>query len=635
MSNKSISYRLNIFISGAVFCVFIALMVVNFLFNRSLLRENIENKAITISSEVNSLVNQKVVTSKEVSQNVAGQIIYYGEKGDAEDFLSKVMSRYPFLIAIHVKLDTALSMPYNNFYLYRDSLNETFNQSSEPAFNCETARQVFENIPFTNVSGWTDPYRCGARGTVAVSYYTPVVVTNVTGEKKFAGQVICELSLTELNADLNKLKIGKRGYVFLINRKGDYVTHPDEKLILNNNIFTLPSKTLDKEKVGLEDVIANGKTLSTVGYPEYFNYEKVWAYFSPVAQSDWFLIFTVPFHEMFAPLYRATFRMLLFALVGLALVFFFIQYITKKLIEPLSDVTSRLTRLSIPPEKEKGYTKNEVKRVSESVEYLKAWFDRDRLAHEEEELNSLRRKQDLQQASEIQQGLIKINFPAFPERNDIDLHAIYKPARAVSGDLFDYFFIDDNNLVFTIGDVSGKGVPAAIFMSVAQTIIKNKSSCKTAKSIVKKVNAELCQGNRHQYFLTLFLGVLNMKKGVLNYCNAAHDFPFILKANGKITELKDTHGLPLGLYSDRGYSDTRMKLEKGDTLILYTDGVTELLNEKKVQFGTERFKENLKKLSGQSPAEIVTRLDEKLESFKGESLQQSDDICLFVIQYNP
>lgn len=639
MFKKSIAYRLKVFISFAVFCVFIVFIVANFLFNRSLLRENIENKAITLSASVNALVNEKVVTTQEVSRNIAEQFAYYGMNDNAELLLTTVMEKYPFLNAMHIRIDSSVSFPYHYYSFSNENGQMSFGQGSTPVCRCPDVRQLMEEALSADGPGWSDPYRCGRMGNVSVAYHTPVLMTDASGEKVQIGQVLAELSMTELNEDLGSLKIGERGYAFLINKSGDYITHPIKEFILNRNIFTLPSRILDPKKIDLDEVIAQGKTVSSIAHPEHLDNDKAWAYFSPVERTGWFLVFTYPFTELFRELYRVTFRMFLFALGGLIIVFFFIDFITQKLIDPLSDVTSRLNRLSSPLLKGTGQggdrTEDEVKMVSDSLEYLKTWFEQYRVAHEQQELNSLRHKQDLQQASEIQQGLIKSRFPAFPERQDIDLHAIYKPARVVSGDLFDYFFLDNDHLLFTIGDVSGKGIPAAIFMSVAQTIIKTNSSYKKAKTMVQKANVELCSGNRHQYFLTLFLGVLNVKTGELNFCNAAHDFPYILKADGKITELGFTHGLPLGLYPDRSYSDMRIKLEKGDTLVLYTDGVTELHNGKKVQFGHERFKASLKKWAELKPAEMTSRLFHQLEVFKGTDFPQTDDICMFVIRYKP
>jgi sigma-B regulation protein RsbU (phosphoserine phosphatase) len=635
MFNKSIAYRLTFFISLAVIIVFVAFIIANYLFNRKILHDNIENHAISMSMEVNSLVNQNTVITREVSKNIAEQVIYYSQNEDTEILLSMVMKKYPFLNAIHVKIDSLVSLPFNYYYIFRSVDEEfVFQKNTAPIFYCQIEKQLFENISDSTASGWTEPYRCHEKGNVVVSYYTPVVYYDKDGRKSYSGHVICEILLTELNNAINQMDIGERGYAFLITNEGDYITHPNEDWILNQNVYALSTKSVNRKKLNLDEILQNKQTGSAVVYPEILNFEKSWVYYTPVNENRWFLLFIMPYRELFGQLYQVTTRMFIFALAGIFLIFFIIKYITKTLVEPLSNVTSKLTALSGTDEKN-GSTLNEVKRVSDTLELLKEWFDQYRIASEQEELNSLRRKQDLQQASEIQQSLIKTNFPAFPNRNDIDLYAIYQPARVVSGDLFDYFFIDDENLVFTIGDVSGKGIPAAVFMSVAQTIIRNKTtSLKKAKEIVSDVNIELSTSNKHQYFLTLFLGVLNLKSGVLNYCNAAHDFPYILKPNGNITGLNEAHGLPLGLYPEKEYKDTRIKLAKGDCLVLYTDGVTELLNDRKIQYGTERFKENLAKLANLAPSDMVKKLYENLEQFRGDS-PQTDDICLFAIKYMP
>ena len=634
MLNKSIAYRLTLFISLAVITVFVAFITANYIFNRKLLRSNIENHAISMSMEVNSLVKQNTLTTNEVARNITKQIIYYSKNEDAEFLLSMAMQEYPFLNAIHVKVDSSVSLPFNHYSIFHDANdNLIFKENTESLFYCQTQRELFENIPDSAVSGWTEPYRCHAKGNVVVSYFTPIIAFKQDGQETFSGHVICELSLTELNEAINQMEIGERGYAFLITDEGDYITHPNEDWILNKNVYSLPSKSITQEKINIETTFQNRLTGSTIVYPEILDFEKSWVYYTPVNENRWFLIFIMPYKELFHELTWITIRMILFALVGILVIYLIIYYITKKLIEPLSDVTTRLTVFRGENTTKKN-TSNEVQMVSETLEYLKEWFDQYRTVSEEEEMKSLRRKQDLQQASEIQMGLIKTTFPAFPDRNDIDLYAIYKPARVVSGDLFDYFFIDNENLVFTIGDVSGKGIPAAIFMSVAQTIIRSKADGKDPRKIVKKSNIELSTSNHHQYFLTLFLGVLNLRTGILNYCNAAHDFPYILKPDGTITELNEAHGLPLGLYPDKEYKESQIKLEKGDTIILYTDGVTDLLNEQKIQFGSERLREKLQNMGDHPPAEIVVNIEKDLEDFRGDH-PPGDDICFFAIKYKP
>jgi len=173
-------------------------------------------------------------------------------------------------------------------------------------------------------------------------------------------------------------------------------------------------------------------------------------------------------------------------------------------------------------------------------------------------------------------------------------------------------------------------------MSVSQTIIKSVSAnldLKRSKDIVQEVNEQLYSNNVHQFFLTLFLGILDIKTGRLTYCNAAHTSSYVLKANGKLDVLSETHGLPLGLYREKVYRESRYNLEKGDSIILYTDGVTELQDESRLQYGDYRLKENLKSLAGLSPKEMIRRIENSLKQFLGDE-DQNDDICILVLKYN-
>jgi sigma-B regulation protein RsbU (phosphoserine phosphatase) len=266
------------------------------------------------------------------------------------------------------------------------------------------------------------------------------------------------------------------------------------------------------------------------------------------------------------------------------------------------------------------------------LDYLRSWYEKFETKQQHEEKLSTQREQDLLEASEIQMSLINNDFTAFENRNDIDLYAVYKPARIVSGDLFDFFFIDNDNLFFTIGDVSGKGISAAFFMSVAQTVLKSNSRLKSPGKIVSSANNELYTVNHHQFFLTLFCAVLNIKTGVLKYCNAAHTSTLILNLNGDITELEQSHGMPLGLYSNKEYSESSVKLNPGDSIILYSDGVTELLDANIQHFGTERFYQTLGPLSTLKPKILIEEIEKTLDLFKGK-MKPVDDITIMVLQF--
>lgn len=631
MFNKSIAYRLSIYISLAVVGVFIAFIILTSVYNSRIIKENIKNKAIGLSSEVIMKVEKNLIMTSEISSNIAQQILFYNQHDNAELLISTFMEKHQLLNAIHVNIDSGVpSFNFHNYYSYRASDSIIFEKSNNK-HQCLNSKTIFEKVTISNNPGWTEVFRCPNNGNMVVSYYSPILVNNGNTIKRI-GEVICELSLIDLNDTINNIKIRENGYAFLMSREGLYLTHPNEDLVFTQNVFSLSDEIYNKKETNTKEVLDKGLTGSLIAYPEYLNFEKSWVYYTPIKETGWTVVFVMPYDELFKPLYLKLLRMLFFSALGILIIYLIVSYISNKLVEPLSEITSQLKNFSNLSGDFELNTLNEVQLVSESLNFLKSWYEKFKI-HQNREVNRNHlRRQDLIEASEIQQSLIKTDFSDFSKNIDIDLFAIYKPVRIVSGDLYDYFLLDNENVIFTVGDVSGKGVSAAFFMSVAQTIIKSNALYKRAKKIVNLSNNELYTNNQHQFFLTLFLGVLNLKTGVLNYCNAAHTFTYILKLNGEIIELNESHGLPLGLYPDKKYSDSKITLEAGDSIVLYTDGVTEQRNENKRQFGNENFKRSLSQLGSFSPNNMIKRIEKNLDLFRGKA-SQIDDITIMVIKY--
>ncbi len=625
MVNKSIAYRLSFFVSIAVILVFIAFIFAYFTFNQQLLRENIENKAIGLSAEVSALINREVNSIVEVTANLAEQVDYYHQHGDVNKLITPVVTQYPYLLSVQVYLDTSYSLPYHFFSVTKNGNRIEYKQQESPHFGSITEKRTFDKALNSNSPIWSDPFLAQGNNEAFITYYRPFNIDSAGGAF-LRGLISGKLSLTLLSDTINRVKVGKRGYAFLADKNGKFMTHPENRKIFNSNFLISSKKARNSNSQITEKFFSERERGSAIIYPELLDYEKSWVYFSFIPNTRWYLVYVMPYHELYRELYAVTFRMSVFALIGIVLIYFLVSYIIKRQIKPLSTITSKLTSFSSPF---KLNTKNEVKQVANSLEYLKVWFEQYQVARQKEELNNFQHNRDLHQASEIQQSLIKTSFPAFPNRTDIDLYAIYKPAQIVSGDLFDYYFIDDDNLMFTIGDVSGKGIPAAIFMSVCQTVIRNNAHFRYPNKIVEITNSELCTSNNHQYFLTLFLGVLNVKTGILTYCNAAHTFPYILKSSGKLNEIQSTHGLPLGLYSKKEYGEEKIHLESGDSIILYTDGVFVALNEKNMLLGSQFFKESLKNKKNLSPKKIIDLLDNDLAK---KEILYKDDICILAIK---
>ena len=638
MLNKSIAYRLSIYISLAVISVFIAFIIIVFLFNIRLIKENIQYKAENTNVEVTSRVKEYVVTVQEVTGNIADQIIFYDQEHSVENFLSTLLEKYKFINALHVNLDNDVKVDYHNFFAYRSEDSIHFYHTNDKIETCVNTHPNYIKMIESEDEDWSEPILCERNQRVVVSYLAPVYNMKEGDNKRQVGEVVCELSLLELNDTINSIKVGEKGYTLLLSREGVYLTHPNKEWVLNRSVYNVPKRVYETDENSITEFLKSGSTGTLIARPELLDYEKSYVSYSRVSETGWIILMIIPYTELFEPLYVPILKMLFFSVLGILIIYILITYISNQQIQPLSSLTSQLKRFSdISGETYAGQdSMNEIKQVSESLNLIKSWYEKNRMKTQNEEKLDKIKEDDIFQAAEIQQSLIKEEYPAFPNTAEIELFTLYKPARVVSGDLFDYFFRDEDHLVFTNGDVSGKGVPAAFFMSVSQTIIKSVSAnldLKRSKDIVQEVNEQLYSNNVHQFFLTLFLGILDIKTGRLTYCNAAHTSSYVLKANGKLDVLSETHGLPLGLYREKVYRESRYNLEKGDSIILYTDGVTELQDESRLQYGDYRLKENLKSLAGLSPKEMIRRIENSLKQFLGDE-DQNDDICILVLKYN-
>jgi sigma-B regulation protein RsbU (phosphoserine phosphatase) len=244
---------------------------------------------------------------------------------------------------------------------------------------------------------------------------------------------------------------------------------------------------------------------------------------------------------------------------------------------------------------------------------------------------------ELSIARNIQMGFLPQTFPAFPGHKEFDLHAIIEPAKEVGGDLYDYFMIDDRHLYFLIGDVSDKGVPAALFMAVTKTLFGTHASQadRAISEVMRRVNKELSSENPWQMFVTAFACVLDLETGEIQYCDGGHEPPFIIRLGKELEIVKKVPGAALCFFEDFSYVLGTMQLHPGDALVLYTDGVTEAMNKDRKMFRREGIAEALRSYSSETTpaATISRRLLDHVRVF-ADNEPQSDDITILVVCYS-
>ncbi len=241
---------------------------------------------------------------------------------------------------------------------------------------------------------------------------------------------------------------------------------------------------------------------------------------------------------------------------------------------------------------------------------------------------------ELDVAAKIQAAALPVLTEEFPGRPELDVFAIMDPAKEVGGDFYDVFFIDEDHLALVIADVSGKGVPAALFMMISKTLIKSSCVGKTDPGIIlTEVNKLLCEHNQNDMFVTVWLGILELSTGIVKASSAGHEYPVKTGEDGQMELVKDRHGLVLGGMEMAKYRMYEWQLRPGDVLFVYTDGVPEAINDKVEQYGTDRMVEALRRCESHNPEELVTAVLADLSGFVGNE-EQFDDTTMLCICYN-
>ena len=439
-------------------------------------------------------------------------------------------------------------------------------------------------------------------------------------------------------------------YSFLIDCDGTYLVHPEQERILQKNIFDYTkndpdslSTNLVREMVaGEKDLIAKSEKREDpdLDVEEYtsivFDGRSSYMFYAPIKYTDWSLGLSVP--ALGINLIGAIVGGLLLFLIaiGLLVVFLVCHFTIRRITKPLKQLAASADEVA------KGNFSTPLPTVKHNDEIclLRNSFDdmQHSLVKYVEELKSTTASKaaienELQVAHNIQMGMLPKVFPPYPDRDDIDIFGMLSPAREVGGDLFD-FYIRDNHLFFCIGDVSGKGVPASLFMAVTRSLFRNISAHSSDPGqIITALNEALVDGNESCMFVTLFVGVIDMESGRIRYSNAGHDQPLLIGRD--ISLLPCDANVPLGVMPEWAFTVQESVVDPGTTIFLYTDGITEAENIQYDQFGIQRVEQTARLMQAEDiskPHDIVKRMAEAVHAFVGEA-HQSDDLTMLAIKY--
>ena len=435
------------------------------------------------------------------------------------------------------------------------------------------------------------------------------------------------------NVELNDEFLYSHAYSFIIGRGAAYITHPMTERILSDTYFIYSMETNDSidAQIGYDmvDGLSGMREINRDGV-------KYLICYAPIERTGWSMATVIPASIIYGGSRWLSLLILCIMLTGLAALFLICNSVVKRITRPLvrfADSADEVAKGNLDATLPNIKTKDEMARLSQSFSLMQTSL--------KQQMEELRRstaskaaiESELKVASDIQMSMLPKIFPAYPERDDIDIFGQLTPAKAVGGDLFD-FFIRDEKLFFCIGDVSGKGVPAALVMAVTRAQFRTVSSHESMpERIITRLNEAMSEGNDSNMFVTLFVGVLDLPTGRLRYCNAGHDAPMLIGSN--IGMLPCDSNLPVGVMGDWKFTMQDTQIDPFTTIFLYTDGLTEAENIDHAQFTEQRILEVANETlasNSHKPSLLVESMTNAVREFVNGA-EQSDDLTLLAIQY--
>ena len=416
-------------------------------------------------------------------------------------------------------------------------------------------------------------------------------------------------------------------YFFMTDSTGTLLVHPDTKRLVVENMQ--PYINDYNKSWGHLSVADSHEEQKMVEGVETLLCRQV------VKYTNWNICLVMPILFIDVVGYAIAGIAIMFILLGLLVVYFFGRRSIKKAVNPLQQLSETADEVA------KGNFKTELPELKshDEIHHLRDSFAQmqQSLTRYVEDLRYATAQKaaienEMKVAHDIQMSMLPKTFPPYPERNDLDIYGTLTPAKGVGGDLFD-FYIRDEQLFFCIGDVSGKGIPASLFMAVTRSLFRNISQhVSKPDHIVNALNQAQSDGNDTNMFVTLFVGVLDLKTGKLSYCNAGHDAPLLLGSEVKL--LPCECNLPIGVITDFTFEQQEITVERPTTIFLFTDGLNEAENIDHAQFGDERIKNIAESMVADNrlePTLVIRHMTDAVHTFVGIA-EQSDDLTMLAIE---
>jgi sigma-B regulation protein RsbU (phosphoserine phosphatase) len=631
---RKLAFKLAAWIMTATALTFCFVLLVNYF---SLRADIIEQEKELVKQLVRATVNAleaRLQASEEIAESLALVVEKFPDnRANLLQTMQAMLRENPDIYGLGVALEPNGGQSYAPyFYRRHNNLELTFlGRDGYNYFNWSW----FQDPKKTGKPVWTEPYYDESGGGFIKSTYAVPIHRKFDGSLKFAGVTKVDINLIWLQEFISSIKILQTGYAFLVSKEGYFVTLPKKERIMKDSIFFLANVTENPELLAIGNAMIAGQE-GNAPLSDFLSGKRAWMYYAPMPSTGWSLGVVFPEDELLADLHALIKRLLLISLSGLAVLLGLIIYLARRITRPLTFLDSKVQEISqgnLDIHLPEPTTRDEIGTLTlsfrEMQNALKEYIaDLATTTAAKERIES-----ELKIAHAIQMSFLPKRFPPISGRQQVEIASFLEPAREVGGDLYDYFMLSDQRLFFAVGDVSDKGVPAALFMAVTKTLMKGLAEVNLDPAdILQRVNAELAQDNEASMFATVVCGILDLPSGAVTYSNAGHNPPVILRTGQEPEWLPLPPGVFLGTFEQARYQNREVLLQPGDRLLLYSDGITEAQNSNLELFDNYRLLETLNNFQGQTMAEMITVIMSAVKAFTKEA-PQSDDITLLALQY--
>ena len=484
--------------------------------------------------------------------------------------------------------------------------------------------------------------------------YGIICSTPVYCEGKLMGVVCATMYLDTVIRMMNEKDVGRFTQKCIIDRNGRVIFSTFTEGVLAAGMDGADMR--ETEEPSLSDIVTDAMSGGTNVNMALVDGEAYYISYAPIYSTGWTFLMLVPMDEAIAPtrqlmqaiddisdeteqeVNRILTRniVILIGLIFLVvlMVMIAVVHLSRYIADPINKLTQKVSAI-------KGDTLDFVwdKDTEDETQLLAVSFQDlvGRIKQYISEVQTVTAEKEkisaeLNVAAKIQADMLPRRFPPFPDRHEFDIYASMTPAKEVGGDFYDFFLIDQDHLAIVMADVSEKGVPAALFMVISKTLIKNQAQmCQSPGIILEEVNRKLCEGNEEGMFVTVWLGIMEISTGRIVAANAGHEYPVVCGKNGTFELLHDEHEMMLGLMDDLSCKEYEIRLKPGDTLFLYTDGVPEATNARREFFGMNRMLDALNRDPQADPEQLLSHVKASVDEFVGDA-PQFDDLTMLALR---